>query len=434
MNTPVHRAPEEAGATTVLVYAGPFLGGAVMLFTVQFFFLKYGTDVLLLSPAYLGLLFGASKIVDAITDPLIGLWSDRTKHSLGRRRPWLFGATPLLGLCFVAIWLPPQMGHLWTMIWVAVWLILFYVVFTGYNVPHFALGAEISKTPHSKTRLYGARQMVETVGMLIAFIVMQAVSTATIPREAAGTLMIPLALLAMVFLLGTPILQPEYAEHRRKRDRRIRSSLRDIFVNPHATRLFAAWALVLFSLSSLGIMGPFAAEYVLGRPDLIAVIPGVFVVASLVSIPLWIRLAGTFGKIRTWHWGLVGGGGAMLSLFLTTGDNIYWFVGAVAAAGFFLAASTVLGPSVLADVIDDDERRTGERKEGTYASLFTLVSKIGAALVTVLIGLLLSFGGYVPNEVQSEGVRNFLLGAFAGIPAAACVLCALVLRSLDLRR
>ncbi len=433
MNAPQHRAPEEAGAISVIVYAGPFLGGAVMLFTVQFFFLKYGTDVLLLSPAALGLLFGASKIVDAITDPLIGLWSDRTKHGLGRRRPWLFGATPLLGLCFVAIWLPPQMDHLSTMMWVTVWLIFFYVIFTAYNVPHFALGAEISKSPHSKTRLYGARQMVETVGMLIAFAVMQAVSTASVPRETAGTVMIPLALLAMVFLLGTPILQPEYAEHRRRR-RAIRSSLRDIFLNPHATRLFAAWALVLFGLSSLGIMGPFAAEYVLGRPDLIAVIPGVFLIASLVSIPLWIRLAGTFGKIRTWHWGLVGGAVAMLSLFLPTGGNVYWFVGAVAAAGFFLAASTVLGPSVLADVIDDDERRTGERKEGAYASLFTLVSKIGAALVTVLIGLLLSFGGYVPNEVQSEGVRNFLLGAFAGIPSAACVLCALVLRGLDIRR
>ena len=171
---------------SLAVYAVPFMGGASLLFTVQFFFLKYATDVLLLSPMVIGLVFGLSRLVDAVTDPLVGTWSDRTTSRMGRRAPWMLLATPLIAISFFLIWNPPAMKELATTVWVGGWLVVFYVCFTGYNVPHFALGAEISESPHSKTRLYGSRQIVETIGMLLAFVVIQTISDDTDPRTHHG--------------------------------------------------------------------------------------------------------------------------------------------------------------------------------------------------------------------------------------------------------
>ena len=422
----------EPGAGVLAAYAVPFTGGALLLFTVQFFFLKYATDVLLLSPVLLGTVFGLSKLVDAVTDPVIGAWSDRTDTALGRRRPWMFGSALLVGLSFFAIWNPPQLGSGATTAWVCASVVLFYVCFTGYNVPHFALGAELSPSPHGRTRLYGARQGVETVGMLLAFGVMQVVSEAESPRATALGVTALIALAAGLLLLGTPLLLRERPTHRGRGGRALHASLMDVLRNPHGPRLMLAWWLAFLGMSALGVLGPYAAEYVLGRPDLIAALPGTFVVASLAAIPIWVRLARLFGKIRAWIWSLLGVGLALGSLLLSDPGNVSWFFVATAAAGACLGGSSVIGPSVLADVIDRDEHLTRERKEGVYASVFGLVGKGGAAFVTALSGALLGWSGYTPNEGPDAAVRAALLHTFVGVPAAASVLSALVLRGLRL--
>ena len=84
-------------ARQLLAYGGPIVGLSFLLFFVQFYFLKYATDTLLLPPAAVGALFALAKLWDAISNPIVGSWSDRTRTQLGRRRPFLFGALPLLG-------------------------------------------------------------------------------------------------------------------------------------------------------------------------------------------------------------------------------------------------------------------------------------------------------------------------------------------------
>ncbi len=420
----------EAGPRALAAYAIPFTGGALLYFTVQFFFLKYATDVLLLPPLVVGAAFGSSKLVDAVTDPLIGSWSDRTNAALGRRRPWMLGSAFLVAASFFAIWNPPPLGVRETTIWVCAAVVLFYVCFTGYNIPHFALGAELSATPHGKTRFYGARQGVETVGMLLAFAVMQRISDADDARAYALGLTALLAAGAGILLLGTPLLLRERPAYLGRGGRGLRAALTDVLRNPHGPRLMLSWWLSFLGMSALGIMGPYAAEYVLGRPDLIAALPGTFVVAGLIAIPFWVPLARVVGKRRAWIAGLLGTAVGLGSLLFWEPGNVAWFFMATAGAGACMAGTSVMGPSVLADVIDHDEHVTGERKEGVYVSIFALVGKAGAAAVTALIGALLAWSGYTPNEAPDASVRAGLLYVFVGVPAAAGLLSALVLRGL----
>ena len=75
---------------------------------MQFYFLKFATDVLLLPPAVVGVLFALAKLWDAVSNPLVGSWSDRTRSRFGRRRPFLLGSLPLLVAGFVMLWSPPE--------------------------------------------------------------------------------------------------------------------------------------------------------------------------------------------------------------------------------------------------------------------------------------------------------------------------------------
>ena len=85
-------------ASTILSYSPPVVGLSGPLFLVQFYFLNFATDVLLLAPLSVGLLFAAGRIWDAIPDPIVGTLSDRTRTRLGRRRPWMLAGIPLLML------------------------------------------------------------------------------------------------------------------------------------------------------------------------------------------------------------------------------------------------------------------------------------------------------------------------------------------------
>ena len=79
---------------TLLAYAPPAFALGVPLFFVQFFLLKFATDVLLLAPAVVGTIFAVAKFWDAALDPIIGTWSDRLRSRMGRRRPFMLAGIP----------------------------------------------------------------------------------------------------------------------------------------------------------------------------------------------------------------------------------------------------------------------------------------------------------------------------------------------------
>jgi len=112
---------------TLLCYGPPIFALAAPLFFIQFFFLKFATDVLLLAPATVGVIFALGRAWDAVSDPIAGTLSDRTRSVLGRRRPWMLAAIPILGLGFAMTWIPPIAIDGTTLYaWVALALVIFY--------------------------------------------------------------------------------------------------------------------------------------------------------------------------------------------------------------------------------------------------------------------------------------------------------------------
>jgi GPH family glycoside/pentoside/hexuronide:cation symporter len=405
--------------STLLGYGGPTVGVAYLLFFVQFYFLKFATDVLLLPPAQVGLVFALAKLWDAVSNPIVGSWSDRTRSRFGRRRPYLFSALPLLVLGFVALWSPPAaLAGEALVVFAALALFVFHTAFALYTIPHMAMGAELSSDPHERTRLFGVRQMSFTLGMFFAFGAIQVAMNAEAPRAAAAGLALPTALLAVAILAWTPFAVREPAREGVGGGSGLASGFRDVWTNAPARVLLIVWLIESAGIGAVGTLAPYIAEYLLERPDVVGFLPAAYVVSGIVSIPLWVRLSGRFGKRDTWLAAMLLAAATFAGLGLVGPGDVALVMGLLVLAGAAMGCGSVISPSMMADVIDLDERRTGERKEGIYSASMMFAMKIGIAGATALAGFVLDAAGFAPNVAQSEESLLGIRVLFAGLPCA----------------
>jgi len=425
-------ADERAGWAATLAYAPPAVGYASGLLMVQFFFMKFGTDVLLLSPVAVGLIFFLGRVWDALSDPIVGMLSDRTRTRFGRRRPWMLAALPVLCLSVAAVFGPPDLSPGMMLVWTTVTIFIYYTAHTAYQVPHQSLGSELSKHHLERNRIFGLLSIAITVGMMSAFAGMQYVTNHATPREAAAGLGRGLAVFMFITLIIPPLLLRERREYQGRGSGRVVGALKDVLANPNARALLLAQFVQMLAAATLGVLAPYYYQYVLGRPDLIGVMPAIFVLSSIAAIPVWIRLTARFGKAPIWRTALTGAALAFGAVGLVPPGGVALVGALMVISGVFIGCGTMVGPSLLADVIDSDEYDTGERKEGVYSAAWGFVMKTSNATVVLLTGAALQLSDFTPNEEQSESVLWLLRGIVGGLPLVAMTGGAWVLRRFTL--
>jgi GPH family glycoside/pentoside/hexuronide:cation symporter len=413
---------------TLLAYAPPAVALGAPLFFVQFFFLKFATDVLLLAPAVIGAIFAVGRLWDAALDPILGTWSDRVRTRWGRRRPFLLAGVPLLAAAFLMLWMPPAaLSPGWTTAWQAVALFGFYAGFSTYAIPHLALGAELTDDYHDRSRVYGTRGACFTVGLLPAFAATQLVNNATDPRAAAALVATVGALVVAVVLL-VPLRVRERDEFRSAEAASSFAAIADVLRNPLARRILAVQFIDSLGLGVLGVLAPYLAEYVLKRPDLIASLPAAYTVSVLASIPLWVLASRRLGKRQVWVAAMIGVALSFGATIFVGENDVALILVLLVAAGVFAGCGGPIGGSMLADVIDADELATGQRKEGAYTAAFTFAFQVGGGITVFGVGVALELSGFRPNAEQSATAAWTLSGLFAGAPFLMMLAGAFVLR------
>ncbi len=403
-------------ASTILSYSPPVVGLSGPLFLVQFYFLNFATDVLLLAPLSVGLLFAAGRVWDAISDPIVGTLSDRTRTRLGRRRPWMLAGIPLLMLSFVMIWSPPELEPSGMYAWTTVSLFFFYTAFTMYSVPHSALGAELTTDYFERNRIFGANSAAFTFGMLLSFGGMQYVMNAVDSRLAASYVAFGVAAALPFILLVPPVRLRERVEYQGRGASSSWGAMRDVLANPHARLLLAVQFCQLAGSGVLGLMAPYLMRYVVKRPDLVGVMPGIFVVFTIISIPIWLRITRHVGKKSAWIAGLLGSGVSFGGILLVSEGDLVLLGVLLGCAGFFAGCGMMVGNSILADVIDWDELQTGERKEGAYSAAWGFAIKSATAIIIVLVSVALQFSDFEANQEQTEETLWMLRILNGGLP------------------
>ena len=432
-------APTAAGGVArtplpkILVYALPAVGDGFMTSLVSFFFLKFAADVLLLAPGLMGLLFGLSRIWDAVSDPLVGYWSDRTRSRLGRRRPWLAGGAVPMALFFVALWAPPSFLTGSALVaWLGVAIVLFYSAHTTVAVPHAALGAELSANHHDRTRIFSGRLGLDMVGVMLAAGALHLLENSARPRAAAAEIALVAGLVSTVLILSAVARLRERSDYRGRGATSPYTAFADVVRNPHARLILVVYLLETLGFATMTTIMPFATEYVLELPGKTSVLLGSAIGVMLATIPLWAPLSRRFGKRNLWFAAaLVRAVAFGALLFIQPGALVFMaiLVGTIGAA---YGCGLVIGPSLQADVVDVDELATGQRKEGAYFACFNLAKKTSAGLAIILAGFALEGAGFEPNVAQSDATRQAMRMLWAGLPCISYLLVSFLLMRLRL--
>ena len=153
---------------------------AVAITATSSFLLLFYNQVRGLDASHVGLALAAGLFVNAVFDPLVGSWSDRTRSKLGRRHPFMYASILPAALCFFAVFNPPAFGELGQLVWLAVMNTLLLQALTLYHTPHLALGGEMSSDYLERTSVMGFNTFClwigDSLGWILSFRVFFAAS------------------------------------------------------------------------------------------------------------------------------------------------------------------------------------------------------------------------------------------------------------------
>lgn len=421
----------------LLLYSLPGTGVSFLFALVLVMYMKFATDVLHLAPAVIGAIFFASKIWAAISDPITGQLSDATQSRLGRRKPWLLASSVPLGLTSIAMWAPPEgMGASILTLWITISVFAFYTAFTLFEVPHMALGAELTFDLRERNRVFGTRQLLRSIGLFAAFGIGSALlEDSSTARTNAFWLAIGAGVFTTVTIVAAVLRLPaERVDHSRRGGSSLYASLRDVARNPHARILLFVFFIEQMGIGGIGVLVPYVVEYVIKRPDMISEMLIIYVTCTVGSIPVWVWLGGRYDKRSLWIFAmwmsLVGFGSLLFVGEGTLGIMVFCALLAGTAGG----CGPTLGQAIKADVIDWDEYETGERKEGAYFAAWSFTSKLAAGVMIGLVGVSLQAAGFEEGADQPEVVRSTMLFLMGGMPVLGLGLGILIFRRFTLDR
>lgn len=385
-----------------------------------------------IDPMYVGLIQAIQGVFDAINDPLIGRMSDRTRTRWGRRRPWLLFAAPVLALFYFALWNTLPLS---TPQWVK--FVYALTVSMGVSAGITSIQVQIGALVPELTDDYDERTSVSAfrlfLGNLIGFIAALSHNQIVnhqqldnvIELKVAHRYRISGAVFAVVMWASAWITFFGVRERFKPRQEtrktmslklEVKAVMRNKgFICVVGAYLCGPTAIVLIQ----GNIFMFC-KYIIRDPRLInKIIPAVQGTA-LASMPIWVLLSRRYGKKALY---LIGG-----SVLFAATLGIFWVEDSFSA----LVISFILGLagpipylvpySMLPDVIEEDELRTGKRREGIFVGLFTIVLKLSVSGALTITNFILKAGGYraptvicgkeEPSDLlpdtQPEVVLNFL--------------------------
>jgi len=412
---------------TTIAYGMPGLGAGYMYLLMSLYVMKFSTDVLLIAPAVMGIIFSISRIWDAISDPIAGYLSDRTTFKFGRRRTWMLLSFVPISFGFLAVFSPPESMQGQSLdLWMMIAILSFYSAITLFNVPLMALGAELSEDYHERTRLFGVRHIGFTLGSILSLVSMSLlISEENSPtgdvRELASNLaFFAVAVMSLMIFFSVSRLK-EDPKFQNRVNKNPFKAFRDVWVNPHAKILIIVLFIENLGGAVIGVLTLYVTQYIVEAPAWAPIIIFAYMLPSALSVPLWIPLSRRFGKIRLWVFSLaltgISFGGIFIIPFLdsVTDRLIVMFLGAI-LGGMASGCGGAIGPSVKGDVIDYDEYLTGERKEGSYFAALNFVYKSATGIMLLVTGFVLQFSGFIPNQPQTMEVKIALISLYGLVP------------------
>ncbi len=409
-------------------------------------------------PTFLwGILFFAPRLLDAVTDPVMGFITDNTRSRWGRRRPYIFIGAIVAGVSFVAMWQLYETNSLaFNFTYFLILSLVFYLGLTIFATPYVAMGYEMSRDFHERTRLMAVAQWIgQWAWVIVPWFWPLIYDPDLFPSAAAGARRLGLwvglgcmvlALVPAIFVRSTPTTHADNLQELSRAT--LGANLRLLVKGFGAAfrcvpfrKLCLATFLVFNAFQIVAAFSFFIVVHYLFGGDAAAAgsWPAWFgTVSALCSaflvIPIVTFVSQRMGKKNTF---------LLAQAISIVGYALFWWtfrpgkpllmLAPLPLFAFGIGGLFTLMTSMTADVCDLDELNTGARREGTFGAIYWWMVKFGLAFAGLLSGLIMTLVGFVPDAtVQTEGAMTGLRLAYSLVPITGAVVAIVTMWNYDL--
>jgi GPH family glycoside/pentoside/hexuronide:cation symporter len=389
-------APQAVGMYLIYNYLhGTVLGGS-------------STGILLVGIALL-----AFTIWDALNDPLIGQWSDRTRTRWGRRKPFIIFGVPFLVVSYYVLWNPIVVSDMFLMFIILVALLCIYDTFLTMSTLWYAMFPEISTSMKDRLQISSYLQFFGIFGLIFAYAVP---SLLTGMGYAWNTIALILCAIILVSFYMPVISVKEHPEFSLDKPLSFRKALATSVRNRSFLTYLGTQLTLQLTYSIAVATIPFYVNDVLGGNLFTLLI--VMFLSILISLFGWVKITQISGPRKALSASVVI---LMVALFMTLfiSQTSEAFI-VLVLAGIGLAGPMLIPTMMLADVCDEDELKTDARREGMYTGISGFIVKLSTSISGLIVTGILAFSGYVSSSpVQTAsailGIR-VLMGLVTLIP------------------
>ncbi|MEI8593332.1 MULTISPECIES: glycoside-pentoside-hexuronide (GPH):cation symporter [Photobacterium] len=409
-----------------------FVWQTVMLFLAYFY-----TDIYGLSPAHMGTMFLLVRVIDAVTDPVMGSIADRTKSRFGRYRPYLAWVAVPFGIACTATFYTPDVGETGKIIYAYVSYIFLTLMYTAINVPYCAMANALTNDSKERTSLQSYRFALSTAGgLVVALIALPLVDIIGDGNKQLGYLgaMAVMGLGAIgLFFYSFSNTKERCLPEANEVQQSVFADMKVLWKNTQWRVLFVLNVLLLTGVVLKGASTMYYVNNVMERPDIATLFMVAGMLANILGAIGSAPVLGRFDKVKTYRVLIVLSGLLSAALFLVEPSNVGMVFALVILLGVVQMSTTPLLWSMMSDVVDYEKTRSNRALGGMIFSTNLFAIKLGIAIGGAMVGWILAAVGYVGGaESQSAEAVVWINLLYTVFPGVIFALLALVMAFYDL--
>ncbi|MGQ1787664.1 MULTISPECIES: MFS transporter [unclassified Saccharicrinis] len=409
-----------------------------------------------MSPILAGILGALPRLLDALTDPIMGFISDNTKSKWGRRKPYILLGSVISGVSFMIMWqLNPQNSELYNFFYFLIVSIFFYIGYTIFATPLIGLGYEMTPDYNERTRLMAVSQFMGQIAWMVApwfWVIIYNESIFETAPEGARIMSVWVGGVCMILgimpaLFNKELIVPEQDKiknlSRAEMANNVKEFLKGIKLtlqNKPFVKLCTSTFLIFNGFQTIAQFAMFIIVYYLFNGDKSAAgsWPAWFGTISAMAtaflvIPIVTKISEKVGKKNAFIIAtLLSIIGYALKWWGYTPDNPWLMFMPIPFLSFGIGGLFTLMMSMTADVCDLDELNNGERREAMFGAVYWWMVKLGTALALLTSGIVLQYVGFNQDvEVQTIETMTNLRLADIIIPIFTGIIAIVVMRKYD---
>ncbi len=379
-----------------------------------------------LSAFWLGLIMIIPRLWDAFSDPIVGHLSDNTRSRWGRRRPYLLIGGIAVAVFFVVMWwipkgeavhalFPSDAGfQRFQLVYILFGLLLFFTATTVFEIPHGALGMEMTTDPHERTRLFSGKSFIGNLFAMSTPWLFALANTEAFRgpggNEADGmryvSLLIAAVLIPLSFWWTAKLREPRFVKVAKQEKTHFWTDMKIVGTNKNFIYLVMTIFTLAMGFNFVNLLGSYIPIFYIFGGDKIAgarllgINGTIWAITGVLAVfPLnWI--SPKLGKRNTLIIAMVLMCVAQLSKIVCYNPEHPYLVlipTIMLSAGMLFFFT--LGSSMVGDICDEDELRTGRRSEGSYYSIYWWFIKLGTAFASFVAGILITLTLFDQTQV-----------------------------------